>query len=114
MQQWIDYCMTKRGTSLTTPFGPEVIVMKVGKKMYALMPADGDRTISLKCDPLLADSLREQHPEITPGYHLNKQHWNTISLSGRLTEEEICEMIDHSYDIVVKKMTKSERAAISG
>ncbi|MGZ9584848.1 MmcQ/YjbR family DNA-binding protein [Paenibacillus marinisediminis] len=112
MQKWVDYCMTKRGTSLTNPFGPDVNVMKVGNKMYALLPADGGPQISLKCDPLRADALREQYPEITPGYHLNKQHWNSIALDGNLTDEEIIDLIDHSYDLVIKKMTKSERASI--
>ena len=112
MQKWIEYCLTKRGTSLTNPFGPDVIVMKAGSKMYALLPADGSPTISLKCDPAHAEALREQHPEITPGYHLNKQHWNSIALNGSLTDEEIESMIDHSYELVLKKMTKAERSSI--
>ncbi|TCZ79902.1 MmcQ/YjbR family DNA-binding protein [Paenibacillus albiflavus] len=111
-QQWIDYCLTKRGTSLTTPFGPEVIVMKVGTKMYALFPSDGTPTVSLKCDPLRADLLREQYPEITPGYHLNKQHWNTVALDGNLAKADIQGLIDHSYELVVKKMTKAERESL--
>ncbi|WP_028543772.1 MmcQ/YjbR family DNA-binding protein [Paenibacillus taiwanensis] len=112
MSKWIDYCMTKRGTSQTNPFGPEVHVMKAGTKMYALFPSDGTPTVSLKCDPFKADSLREQYPEITPGYHLNKKHWNTVALDGKLTDEEIQAMIDHSYELVLKGMTKAERNMI--
>ncbi|WP_232277908.1 MmcQ/YjbR family DNA-binding protein [Paenibacillus sp. 481] len=104
--------MTKRGTSLTNPFGPDVHVMKVGKKMYALFPTDGTPHVSLKCDPQRAEALREQHTEVTPGYHLNKKHWNTVSLDGNLTVEDIEAFIDHSYELVVQSMTKAERAAI--
>ncbi|WP_028596115.1 MmcQ/YjbR family DNA-binding protein [Paenibacillus assamensis] len=112
MNKWLEYCMTKRGTSLTNPFGPEVDVMKVGSKMYALFSSGDAPTVSLKCEPFRADSLREQYPEIKPGYHLNKKHWNTVSLDGNLTDEEIEAMIDHSYDLVILGMTKTERSNI--
>lgn len=111
-QQCIDYCLTKRGTSLTYPFGPETIVMKVGTKMFAILQVDGPSQVSLKCDPERAERLREQFPEIKPGYHLNKQHWNTVDLDGNLAIEEIKGLIDHSYELVVKKMTKAERESI--
>lgn len=113
MKTWIDYCMTLRGTTLTTPFGPDTLVMKISNKMYALFPADSTySSVSLKCEPIRAEALREQHPEITPGYHLNKQHWNTVALDGNLSDEEIQSLIDHSYECVIRKMTKAERAAI--
>jgi len=65
--------------------------------------------INLKCDPIIAGNLREQHESVGPGYHMNKKHWNTIILDGSLPEEDLFAMIDHSYDMVVKKLPKSLR-----
>ncbi|OPA73877.1 MmcQ-like protein [Paenibacillus selenitireducens] len=114
MQKWVDYCLTKPGTSLTYPFGVEVQVFKVGTKMFALMPSDVPASnISLKCDPMRAASLREQYAEIQPGYHLNKKHWNTVQLHGDLTDEEIRMLIDHSYELVFKGLTKAEKTEIA-
>lgn len=93
---WLDY-----------PFGDEVAVYKIGKKdegkgkMFALVSAKLDPLrVSLKCDPVLAQSLREKYESILPGYHLNKKHWNTIICSGQLTHEEIFDLARHSYELV--------------
>src|SRR5690242_21955005 len=87
---WLDY-----------PFGEGVAVYKVGDKMFALIEEKSDPLrISLKCDPLLAKTLRERYESVMPGYHLNKKHWNTIILSGQLTWEEIQDLIRHSYLLV--------------
>lgn len=83
------------------PFGEEVAVYKVGGKMFALMSEDKDPVnLSLKCDPLLADTLRETYETVLPGYHLNKKHWNTLILTGQLPWEEVQGLIRHSYDLV--------------
>jgi predicted DNA-binding protein (MmcQ/YjbR family) len=96
-----EYCLEHLGAEETYPFGPEVTVMKVSSKVFAIMPAvDEPATISLKCDPTRAIALRQSYPEITPGYHLNKQHWNTLDLTGRLPEDLVRELIDHSYELV--------------
>jgi predicted DNA-binding protein (MmcQ/YjbR family) len=101
------YCLSKLGASETYPFGSDVTVMKVGGKMFALTPAtDKPRSINLKCDPVRAQMLRQSYPEITPGYHMNKQHWNTLDLTGNLTDELVRELIDHSYDLVAPKKPK--------
>ncbi len=97
------YCLSKLGAVETYPFGPDVTVMKAGGKMFALMPAvDEPSTINLKCDPTRAIVLRQEHPEITPGYHMNKVHWNTLALTGNLPEALVLELIDHSYELVMK------------
>lgn len=97
-----EYCLGKPGAVETYPFGSQVTVFKAHGKMFALAPAtDEPSTLSLKCDPTRAILLRQDFPEITAGYHLNKVHWNTLSLAGNLTDDLIHELIDHSYSLVV-------------
>ena len=77
--------------------------------MFALLDLSEDsRGISLKCDPELALELREQYPEVTPAYHFNKKHWNTVNLDGSVSDKLIFEWIDHSYDMVVQSLTKEK------
>ncbi len=97
------YCLEKLGAEETYPFGPDATVFKVHGKMFALTPATASPvSINLKCDPTRAIILRQEHPEITPGYHMNKAHWNTLDLKGKLPDDLIRELIDHSYDLVAK------------
>ncbi|MDP4095591.1 MmcQ/YjbR family DNA-binding protein [Paenibacillus sp. P96] len=107
------YCLEKKGAVETYPFGPSPLVVKVGGKIFALLTEeDGIPFISLKCDPVIAENLREQNKAIRPGYHLNKQHWNTVTVDGSIPKSELYAMIDHSYELVLKGMTKAARAAI--
>lgn len=108
------YCLSKRSVIEDFPFGEDVAVYKVQGKVFALLPVDTPTSISLKCDPNLAGILRETYPAVTPGWHLNKQHWNSIKIDSSIPDSEILEMIDHSYDQVVKGMTKKERAILNG
>lgn len=103
------YMLAKKATEETFPFGAETAVYKVLGKMYALMPIDGDVRISLKCDPDFAEVLRENHDAVQPGYHLNKRHWNTVMVDGTIPDDEIEDMIDASYQLVVAKMTKKDQ-----
>ncbi|SEO50053.1 MmcQ/YjbR family DNA-binding protein [Paenibacillus sp. OV219] len=112
MEALIGHCLSKAGAIKEFPFGPDPLVMKAGGKMFALIPGDGS-SISLKCDPVIAENLRQQYEAITPGYHLNKKHWNSITLDGSVPEQELHDMIDHSYELVLKGMTKAERACIA-
>lgn len=92
------------------PFGDEVAVFKVAGKMFALVelgPEPG--SISLKCDPDLAAGLRRRYAAITAGYHLNKRHWNTVALDGSVPGDELLGLIDHSYELVVARLTRAER-----
>ena len=102
-----EYLLSMPNAYLDYPFGKDVAVYKVGQdsdaKMFALV-AEGKEPvrISLKCDPTLAQTLRERYESVQPGYHLNKKHWNTIVLSGQLGWEDIQDLIRHSYDLVAK------------
>lgn len=108
-----EYCLGKKGVDESFPFGETTLVFKVMGKMFALTGLDNEvATANLKCDPERAVELREQFPQIIPGYHMNKKHWNTVELETGLSHELLCEMIDHSYDLVVAKMPKKLREAL--
>jgi predicted DNA-binding protein (MmcQ/YjbR family) len=103
-------CLAKPGSAEDYPFGDEVAVFKVAGRMFALVPLGSPPgSISLKCDPHLAVGLRARYAAITPGYHLNKRHWNTVALDGSVADEELLELIDHSYDLVVARLTRAQR-----
>lgn len=103
-------CLGLPGAREEFPFGEENSVFKVSGKMFALSPLKAKPLrISLKCEPDLAVRLRAEHPAIIPGYHLNKQHWNTVELDGSLTDDFVREMIEDSYDLVVASLPKRER-----
>lgn len=109
------YCLTKPGVIEDYPFGADVIVFKVAAKIFALMSRrSGQDNLSLKCDPDYSEILRKQYPSITPGYHLNKRHWNTLILDGSIPEQEIKQLIDHSYDLVYKSLPKKLRSGSNG
>ena len=92
------------------PFGDEAAVFKVGGKMYALVLLAGEPgSVNLKCDPEWAIELRELHTAVRPGYHMNKRHWNTVELDGTIDDEDVREMIEHSYDLVVPALPRRER-----
>lgn len=96
-----EYVLSMPNARLDYPFGEEVAVYKANEKMFALIAEKSDPVrISLKCDPKLAETLREKYETVMPGYHLNKKHWNTIVLSGQLDWEQVKDLIRHSYQLV--------------
>jgi predicted DNA-binding protein (MmcQ/YjbR family) len=98
------YLLSMPNARLDYPFGEGVAVYKTGEKMFALVKEGSDPVnLSLKCDPKLAQTLREKYESVMPGYHLNKKHWNTILLTGQLSWEEVQDLIRHSYDLVAGK-----------
>ena len=105
------YLLSMPNARLDYPFGEDVAVYKIGTppdggKMFALIAEKTNPVrISLKCDPLLAVTLREKYETVLEGYHLNKKHWNTIILTGQLPWEEVQGLIRHSYDLVVGENT---------
>lgn len=104
------YCLSKKATTECTPFDDVTLVFKVAGKMFALLPLDEvELSINLKCDPERAIALREQYPAILPGYHMSKTHWNTVMMDGTFSRDEIFEMIDHSYDLIVKSLSRKQR-----
>ena len=109
-----EYCLLKKGVTESLPFNDTALVFKVIDKMFALLDiSEENRGISLKCDPDLAPELREHYPEITPAYHFNKKHWNTIIIDSSIPDKLIKEWIDHSYDEVVKGLTKKDREELN-
>jgi predicted DNA-binding protein (MmcQ/YjbR family) len=107
-----DYCLAKSGVTEGLPFGEDTLVFKVSEKLFLLISISDSIHFNVKCDPEWAVELREQHPEVKPGYHMNKKHWNTVSTDGNLTRGQLCEMIDHSYDLVLKSLPKNIRENI--
>jgi predicted DNA-binding protein (MmcQ/YjbR family) len=105
-------CGGRPGAVEDYPFGDETAVFKVGGRMFALVPLAGAECVNLKCDPELALELRARHAAVSPGYHQNKRHWNTVELDGSIDDDELLEMITHSYDLVVGKLPKAERAKL--
>jgi len=107
------YLLSKPGAKLDYPFDKTTAVYKVGDKMFAIV-AEGSSPlrISLKCDPQLAETLRDKYESVLPGYHLNKKHWNTVVLSGQLDNQEVFDLINHSYDLVFKSLDEDLRCQI--
>lgn len=102
-----EYCLSKPGAEETLPFGPDVIVFKIGGKAFLLLPLDTEQLqFNVKCDPELAVELREQFACVLPGYHMNKKHWNTIIVDGSVSAKQLKDWIDHSFDLVVGKSAK--------
>ena len=92
------------------PFGDDVAVFKVGGRVFALCALSGrPGSVSLKCDPTLAEALRDRYPSVRPGYHLNKRHWNTVLCDGSLPDELVRDMVEDSYDLVVESLPKRIR-----
>ena len=105
-------CLAMPGAVEGFPFGDEVSVFKVAGKMFAACNLDGQPLqVSVKCDPDLAVQLRAAHPAIAPGYHLNKRHWNTVTLDGSLPDQMVTDMLGDSYDLVVGSLPKARRPA---
>ncbi len=102
------YALAKKGTSFDFPFDTETMVIRVMRKIFLLAPVHGS-SVNLKCDPNWAEVLRQTYPAVKPGYHMNKRHWNTVTLDGSISDDEILEMVDHAYEQVVKGLTKKDR-----
>lgn len=107
------HCIGKPGAMEDFPFDFTTMVFKVGNKIFALTDINDDPLrISLKCEPMYAISLRQDYKSIIPGYHLNKLHWNTLILDGTVPDKLVKELIDHSYELVFKSLTKDKREEI--
>ena len=102
-------CRSRPGATEGHPFGEGVLVFKVGGKMFAIVD---DSSVSLKCDPALAEILRQEHPAVTAGYHLDKRHWNTVDLGGGVPDELLEDWIQDSYALVVAGLSRGQRASL--
>jgi len=104
------WCLQQAGAIEDFPFGPETSVFKVAGKIFALSTLAGaPLAVSVKCEPELAAQLRHSYPAIRPGYHLNKRHWNTITLDGSLPDQLVRDLIEDSYDLVVSALPRRVR-----
>jgi predicted DNA-binding protein (MmcQ/YjbR family) len=104
------WCLEQPGAIEDFPFGPEHSVFKVAGKMFALSPLDRmPLEVSVKCEPDLALQLRAGHPAIRAGYHLNKRHWNTITLDDSVPDQLVRDLIEDSYDLVFSALPKRVR-----
>ncbi|MDA9348901.1 MmcQ/YjbR family DNA-binding protein [Polaribacter sp.] len=111
IEQLRNFCIAKKGVTEHFPFDAVTLVFKVKGKMFLLTGLDswenGDQKINLKCDPEKAIELRESYEDITAGWHMSKKHWNTVALNtGNISDDFVVELINHSYELVVKGLTK--------
>lgn len=117
IQSFYDYCLAKKGVTEHFPFDEDTLVFKVGGKMFALSSLSqwekGEPSVNLKCDPERALELRAQYDSINPGYHMSKQHWNTVEVNGDVDAALLRELIDHSYQLIFNSLTKKLQAEIT-
>lgn len=108
-----DYCLSKKYATEDFPFDDVTLVLKVGGKMFALIPLDAEPSISLKCDPELAIELREEHTAVQAAWHFNKKHWNQVFMDGSISEKQVKAWIDHSYELVYKSLSKKIKESLN-
>ncbi len=115
IEQFREYCLAKKGVTEDFPFDEVTLCIRVAGKIFAITGLDEDHfAVNLKCDPEFALDLRERYPEVQPGWHMNKKHWNTVDFEGALDEATLRQLIDHSYEQVIKSLKKSERILLEG
>jgi predicted DNA-binding protein (MmcQ/YjbR family) len=113
LEAFLSHCLAKPWATASHPFGPGTLVVKVAGKMFAIVEEDADPLrVSLKCEPEIAVVLRESYASVTPGYHLSKRHWNTVTLDGTVQEKQVLEWVDDSFDLVVEALPQRLRADI--
>lgn len=107
-----NYCLNKTAVTEGFPFGEPTLVFKVMDKMFALCDIDQFQFINLKCDPELAPELREQYSAVEPGYHMNKKHWNSVYFNQDVSDQQILQWVDDSYDLIVSSLPKKMQAEL--
>lgn len=112
IEEYREYCISKAGVTESFPFDSNTLVFKVMNKMFALANVDQFVSINLKCDPEYAVELREQYEGIIPGYHMNKKHWNTVSVNADVSDKMIYQFIDDSYNLIAASLPKKDKLAL--
>ena len=116
IQQFYEFCLAKKGVTEHFPFDEDTLVFKVGGKIFCLTSLkkweEGDHSINLKCEPQRALQLRAEYEAVEPGYHMSKIHWNTITFNSDVSDKMMCELINDSYDLIFKSLTKKIQAEI--
>lgn len=117
IEKYRQYCISKNGVTEHFPFDEDTLVFKVGNKMFALASLsqweNGNPTINLKCDPERAEELRAEYDGINPGYHMSKIHWNTVAANADVPDAMVLELIDDSYNLIFKSLTKKLQSEIA-
>lgn len=117
IERYFEYCLSKKGATEHFPFDEDTLVFKVGGKIFGLSSLseweNGTPTVNLKCDPERTELLRAEYADIIPGYHMSKVHWNTIRINQDVPDKLVWELIDHSYELVFKSLTKKIQAEIT-
>lgn len=113
LSEYRDYCLSKRGVTEETPFGPETLVFKVMGKVFSACDLELFESINLKYPSEEIDELRAEYPGVLPGYHMSKRHWNTILMDGSIPDRLIREWIDISYNLVVQGLSSSQKALLT-
>lgn len=117
LETFYDYCLSKKGVTEHFPFDEETLVFKVGGKIFALSSLiqweKGSPSVNLKCNPERALELRAEYDVILPGYHMSKVHWNTIAINKEVDDKLLFELLNHSYDLVFKSLTKKIQTEIT-
>jgi predicted DNA-binding protein (MmcQ/YjbR family) len=111
IEQFRSYCIQKKGVTEEVPFGPDVLVYKVMGKMFALTGIDFE-SVNLKVEPEAGVELREQYPSVQPGYHMSKKHWITVLMDGSISDKNVRQWVDNSYELVVSGLTKKQKSAL--
>jgi predicted DNA-binding protein (MmcQ/YjbR family) len=116
LETYYEYCLSKKGVTEHFPFDEDTLVFKVGGKMFSLSSLSqwekGQPSVNLKCDPERAEELRAEYDDIQPGFHMSKTHWNTISINASVSDALVKELIDDSYELVFKSLTKKLQSEI--
>lgn len=116
IQDFYEYCLSKKGVSEHFRFDEDTLVFKVGGKVFALSSLtkweNGKAAVNLKCNPERAIELREEYEGVQPGFHMSKVHWNTVTINSDVPEKLLCELITHSYELVFNSLTKKVRESI--
>jgi predicted DNA-binding protein (MmcQ/YjbR family) len=116
LETYYEYCLSKKAVTEHFPFDEDTLVFKVGGKIFALSSLNqwekGQPAVNLKCDPERAQELRAEYDAIQPGFHMNKMHWNTIAVNRDVQDTFFKELIDHSYELVFKSLTKKMQSEI--
>jgi predicted DNA-binding protein (MmcQ/YjbR family) len=114
LEEFREYCLSLKGATEDLPFGPDTLVFRVMNKMFAITGINSIPLMAtMKCDPERAIELREQYESIIPGYHTNKKMWNSVYLESELSDKLIRELVEHSYNEVVKGLKKTEREELN-
>jgi len=114
IESFREYCLSKKGANESFPFDNKTLVFKVLDKMFALTSVDSIfLSVNLKCNPNKAIELREKYSFINPGYHMSKNHWNTIDINSEVSDSFLKEQIDHSYEQVISNMSKKKKALLA-